>query len=83
LQSEGGGKRIKKELVKMGEGRIQVVAMVRISGELNREAVKMALEELAVLEEVPDKVVLGGPTNSLVVHGTGQNRGFHPEKRLW
>jgi hypothetical protein len=61
----------------MGGGEIELVGMVRITGELEEEAVKMALEELAGMEEVPDKVVVGGPAKSLVGHDVKQNRGFH------
>ena len=31
---------------------------------------------------VPDSIVVGGPTNSLIRHGPSNRRGFGPEKRL-
>jgi hypothetical protein len=55
---------------------------VRILGELDEKAVNFALDELAGLDGLVDKVLVGGPTNSLVVHGTGDQRGFFPERKV-
>ena len=37
---------------------------------------------MAAVGKVPSKVLIGGPTNSLVEHGTGQGRGFFPERKI-
>jgi hypothetical protein len=55
---------------------------VRIPGELDEKAVNFALDELAGLDGLVDKVLVGGPTNSLVVHGAGDQRGFFPERKV-
>jgi hypothetical protein len=34
------------------------------------------------MTEQPEKVLIGGPTNSLVEHGTGETRGFGPERKV-
>jgi hypothetical protein len=44
--------------------------------------VQIALDELAGIEGMLDKVIVGGPTNSLMVHGTGERRGFFPERKV-
>ncbi len=41
-----------------------------------------ALDELAGLGIHPEKVLIGGPTNSLVEHGIGGMRGFGPERKV-
>jgi hypothetical protein len=56
--------------------------MVRIPGEMTMEKVNKALSELAVLDGYPEVLVFGGPGNSLMEHGTGENRGFGPERTV-
>ncbi len=71
--------RIKDEIGRRVDGGVKVEKMVRIQGELTMERVNKALSELAVLEGYPEVIVFGGPGNSLVEHGTGEDRGFGPE----
>ena len=33
-------------------------------------------------EVLPDSIVVGGPTNSLIRHGPSNRRGFGPEKKI-
>ncbi len=54
--------------------------MVRVKGKLDDAAVDNTLLELAGLSEQPEKILIGGLTNSLVEHGTGGKTGFGPEK---
>ncbi len=75
--------RIKDELKKVGGDRVDIVGMVRIPGELDEKAVNLALDELAGLEGLVDKVLVGGPTNSLVVHGQGIRGFFSQRERSW
>jgi hypothetical protein len=74
--------RLAKEIAK-NEGRgVLVQGMVRVKGKLDEKAVDDALEELAGLKDQPEKILIGGPTNSLVEHGSGENRGFGPERQV-
>ncbi len=41
-----------------------------------------ALSELAMMETYPDVIVIGGPENSLMVHGGAEVRGFDPEQTV-
>jgi hypothetical protein len=74
--------RLAKEIAK-GEGNgLKIVGEVRVKGRLEENGVEIALEELARMTEQPEKVLIGGPTNSLVEHGTGEMRGFGPERKV-
>jgi hypothetical protein len=55
---------------------VDVVGMVRVKGRVDDKAVEIALNELAGLGIQPEKVLIGGPTNSLVEHGVGGMRGL-------
>jgi hypothetical protein len=44
--------------------------------------VNKALEELARMDGYPSVIVVGGPGNSIMRHGTGDNRGFAPERTV-
>jgi hypothetical protein len=49
-----------------------------VKGKLDDAAVDNTLLELAGLSEQPEKILIGGLTNSLVEHGTGGKTGFGP-----
>jgi hypothetical protein len=49
---------------------------------LTEEEVNKALRELAVIEDYPTSIVIGGPGNSLMEHGVGDGRGFGPERTV-
>ncbi len=79
---EGGSQmgRLAKELdSKQGVG---VLDMVRVKGKVDDGTVDDVLDELAGLSVHPDKVVIGGPTNSLVEHGEKGLRGFGSERQV-
>ncbi len=61
---------------------VGVVGMVRVKGKVDDGVVDDALNELAGLRDQPDKVVIGGPTNSLVEHGERGLRGVGPERQV-
>jgi hypothetical protein len=61
---------------------VGVVGMVRVKGKVDDGAVDDTLNELASLRDQPDKVVIGGPTNSLMEHGEKGLRGFGPERQV-
>jgi hypothetical protein len=73
---------MRDEIVKMGERGVEVERMVRVRGEVTDDEVDQALAELAVLETYPDVFVVGGPSNSLMVHGKQDIRGFDPERTV-
>jgi hypothetical protein len=61
--------RMRDEIARMDGSGVSVEKMVRMRGQVTDEAVDQALSELAVLESHPDAFVVGGPGNSLMVHG--------------
>jgi hypothetical protein len=74
--------RLKDEIERMGEKSVVVQKMVRVQGAVTTATVDKALAELAVLEGYPEFIVVGGPGNSIMEHGTGENRGFGPERTV-
>jgi hypothetical protein len=49
---------------------------------LDEKELKRVLEEVGKREEHPDKIVVGGPGNSLIRHGEKEDRGFCPERTV-
>jgi hypothetical protein len=74
--------RLKEGLREWSNGGVRVIGTVRIVGELTEREAERALRELAEMEEKPDKVVIGGPTNSLMLHSKGNEKGFGPERTV-
>jgi hypothetical protein len=74
--------RLKDEIERIGEKSAVMQKMVRVHGAVTTVAVDKALAELAVLEGYPDFIVVGGPGNSIMEHGTGEHRGFGPERTV-
>jgi hypothetical protein len=70
------------ELARMTEAGVVVEKMVRLKGQVTDETVDQALSELAVMETYPDVIVIGGPGNSLMVHGGAEVRGFNLERTV-
>ena len=80
-----GGSQITRIAEKMEEVGGEVVGVWkkhRIRGELTREKIEQIRGELMESAIVPDCIVVGGPSNSLIRHGPSNRRGFGPEKRL-
>jgi hypothetical protein len=75
-------RRIKYELQKIGEGRVEVVGLIKTYGEVDNKKVSITLRELATTGQSLDKVILGGPSNCLVEHGKLGQRGFWPERKV-
>ncbi len=61
--------RMKDEIVELKDG-VRVEKMVRMQGEWTDETVDKALSELARLEGYPGIIVVRGPGNSVMRHGT-------------
>jgi hypothetical protein len=74
-------RRLKVEMERKGKG-VSVVGMVGTKGRMDEETVSIALRELAGMGEMPDKIVIGGPGNSLMAHGMEGERGFWPERKV-
>jgi hypothetical protein len=74
--------RMRDEIVRMDGSGVRVEKMVRLRGQVTDETVDQALAELAVLETYPDAFVIGGPGNSLMMHGKPEVRGFNPERTV-
>ncbi len=68
--------RVRREIEKMSDEDVEVVKMVKVSGQLTDEKVNEALRELAVIGDYPTCIVIGGPGNSLMEHGEMDGRGF-------
>jgi hypothetical protein len=66
----------------MTETGVKIEKMVRMRGQVTDETVDQALSELAIMETYPDVIVIGGPGNSLMVHGGDEVRGFDPERTV-
>jgi hypothetical protein len=78
-----GGSQIGRIAKEMENGRgVRVVGTIRVKGKVDDRTVDLALDELAKLDEQPDRIVIGGPANSLVEHGDRGNRGFGPERKV-
>ncbi len=74
--------RIGNEMMRRKREKIEIVGSVRVEGEemdLNMEKEKSVLRDN---ENEIDVVVIGGPGNSLVVHGKEDERGFAGEREV-
>ena len=91
LEEKGSGKstvvvvggsqmgRIAGEMEKIGGEVISVHKWHKISGEWTQAKLEEIKEKLMEDDFVPDKVVIGGPSNSTMRHGPESHRGFGPE----
>jgi len=67
--------RLRKEWSRGGEGKVELTEEVRVRGVLDRKEVARIEGELERLGGTPDRVVIGGPGNSLMAHEGGQGKG--------
>jgi hypothetical protein len=74
--------RIMDEVTKVGKQVVSECQWVKVSGELTDEVKWDVIGELREKGSTWDKVVYGGPSNSLVKHGVGEKRGHHPERMV-
>ncbi len=61
--------RVGQVLREKGEAALEKVDFVKVKGVLDDKELKRVLEEVGKREEHPDKIVVGGPGNSLIRHG--------------
>jgi hypothetical protein len=62
--------------------RVRMVGCVRMGEEHTADQHMEVLEEVALRKDEVDVVVVGGPTNSLVLHGKEGERGFGGERQV-
>jgi len=74
--------RIAEEVGKVGKQVVRQSVYVKVKGELSEEEMVRVCEEVEQLGQKFDKVVVGGPANSLVKHGMGERRGHRPERTV-
>ena len=91
LEEKGSGKtsvlvvggsqmgRIAGEMERIGGDVIRVHNWQKVPGEWTMEKLEKLKERVMEDEFVPDKVVIGGPSNSTMRHGPESHRGFGPE----
>ena len=69
--------RIAGEIERIGGDVVGVHQVIKIAGDWTSEK-----EELLEEDSVPDRIVIGGPSNSIIRHGPHGHRGFGPERRI-
>jgi hypothetical protein len=74
--------RIGQVLREKGEAAVEKVEFVEVKGVLDGMELKRVLDEVGMRDELPDKIVVGGPGNSLIRHGEKEDRGFCPERTV-
>ena len=91
LEEKGSGKvsilmvggsqmrRIAGEMERIGGDAVRVHNLQKIPGEWTTEKLEKLKERVMEDEFVPDKVVIGGPSNSTIRHGPQSHRGFGAE----
>ena len=71
--------RIAGEMERIGGDVVRVHNLQKIPGEWTTEKLEKLKERVMEDEFVPDKVVIGGPSNSTIRHGPQSHRGFGAE----
>jgi hypothetical protein len=74
--------RLGREMERKGGEAVEVCGWVKVRGHLDEDEGVRGLGEGHGMVEGIDKVVIGGPGNSLVSHGRGEERGFCPERTV-
>jgi hypothetical protein len=74
--------RVKNEVVNVGHQVVSECGWVAVKGELSEAEMVRVVREVRDQGIKADKVIFGGPGNSLVKHGKGPGRGHHPERMV-
>jgi hypothetical protein len=72
--------RLGAEVGEKGKEAVEVEGWVKIQGRLDNEEMERVVEKVLETGKMADKVIVGGPGNSLFRHGSGDKRGFCPER---
>ncbi len=74
--------RLGTEVEQKGKEAVEVEGWVKVKGRLDREEMERVVEKVLETGKMADKVIVGGPGNSLFSHGSGEKRGFCPERTV-
>jgi hypothetical protein len=74
--------RMAEEMGQKGKDAVEVEGWVKVSGRLDRTEMESVVERVVELGKIADKVIIGGPGNSLFKHGRGDVKGFCPERTV-
>jgi hypothetical protein len=72
--------RLGVEVGQKGKDAVEVEGWVKVKGRLDREEMERVVEQVVEMGKMADKVIIGGPGNSLFRHGSGESKGFCPER---
>jgi hypothetical protein len=72
--------RLGAEVEQKGREAVEVEGWVKVRGRLDRDEMERVVEKVLETGKMADKVIVGGPGNSLFRHGSGEKRGFCPER---
>jgi hypothetical protein len=84
LLSIGGSQmgRITKEMIRRGGAVFEDGNWVEMKGRMEQSTVGQVLGEVGKIVTAPEKVLVGGPGNSLIRHGEKERKGFCPERAV-
>jgi hypothetical protein len=71
--------RLAEEVGVKGKEAVEVEGWVKVNGRLDREEMERVLAKVVETGKMADKVIISGPGNSLIRHGSGNEKGFCPE----
>jgi hypothetical protein len=74
--------RMAEEMGQKGKDAVEVEGWVKVNGSLDRTEMESVVERVVELGKISDKVIIGGPGNSLFKHGRGDVKGFCPERTV-
>ena len=74
--------RIGREMVRVGGSVLSDVKFVAVKGQLSDEEASRVMEDIRGSGTRVDKVIVGGPSNSVLVHGREGERGYSPERTV-
>jgi len=74
--------RMAEEMGQKGKDAVEVEGWVKVNGRLDRTEMESVVERVVELGKIADKVIIGGPGNSLFKHGRGDVKGFCPERTV-
>ncbi len=72
--------RLGAEVGQKGKEAVEVEGWVKVKGRLDRVEMERVVEQVVEMGKMADKVIVGGPGNSLFRHGSGEKKGFCPER---
>ncbi len=74
--------RLSEEVGVKGKEAVEVEGWVKVNGRLDRQEMERALAKVVETGKLVEKVIIGGPGNSLIRYGSGNEKGFCPERTV-